>query len=63
MKRILSVIILCALVLSTLSSCGGSDTTAAVKAFDKSAVSEKPTEKPSRKTANTRLNLTVKPAV
>lgn len=45
MKRILSVIILCALVLSTLSSCGGSDTTAAVKAFDKSAVSEKPTEK------------------
>ena len=59
MKRILSVIILCALVLSTLSSCGGSDTTAAVKAFDKSAVSEKPTEK----TAHTRLNLTVKPAV
>ena len=45
MKRILSVIILCALVLSTLSSCGGSDTTAEVKAFDKSAVSEKPTEK------------------
>ena len=40
MKRILSVIILCALVLSTLSSCGGSDTTAAVKAFDKSVVSE-----------------------
>ena len=35
MKRMLSVIILCALVLSTLSSCGGSDTTAAVKAFDR----------------------------
>ena len=45
MKKILSVILLCALVLSVFTACSGENTPAAVKAFDKEVSSEKPTNK------------------
>lgn len=45
MKKILSVILLCALVLSVFTACSGENTPAALKAFDKEVSSEKPTNK------------------
>ena len=51
MKKILSVILLCALVLSVFTACSGENTPAAVKAFDKEVSSEKPTNKTVAKAA------------